>query len=281
MLGEGAFGCVYRVHDVKRGRELAVKVLRDNPRFIEQGKMEIHILKHLKRVDLQNNNNVIHLEDFFMFRGHLCMCFELLGQNLYEVTGGEGLPLNIVKKIGYQLLLSLKLLYKHGILHCDLKPENILVSDLDAMKIKLIDFGSACFRQDRTSMYIQSRYYRAPEIVLELGYSMPIDMWSFGCIMFEAYTGLPLFPANSSEDLIHRVVKVLGPPPEHITNKTSPKVRSKCLDGAPAPGKKASVLGKMLGDATFTDFVEKCLKWNPVERYTPCLLYTSPSPRDS
>ena len=61
----------------------------------------------------------------------------------------------------------------------------------------MIDFGSSCFDDEKLYAYIQSRYYRAPEIILGLGYNVQIDMWSFGCIIAELYSGYPLFPGEN------------------------------------------------------------------------------------
>lgn len=83
---------------------------------------------------------------------------------------------------------------QHQIAHCDLKPENILLKKIGKSGIKLIDFGTSCFLHQKYFTYIQSRFYRAPEIVLGIPYNEAIDMWSFGCIMAELYTGTPLFP---------------------------------------------------------------------------------------
>ena len=62
--------------------------------------------------------------------------------------------------------------------------------------IKLIDFGSACFENRTVYSYIQSRFYRSPEVVLGSPYSVAIDMWSFGCVAAELFLGLPLFPGG-------------------------------------------------------------------------------------
>jgi dual specificity tyrosine-phosphorylation-regulated kinase 2/3/4 len=81
--------------------------------------------------------------------------------------------------------------------HCDLKPENILLKEYNKSGIKMIDFGSSCFEQETLYTYIQSRYYRAPEITLGLPYSHQIDIWSAGCILAELTTGVPLFPGEN------------------------------------------------------------------------------------
>lgn len=60
--------------------------------------------------------------------------------------------------------------------------------------IKVIDFGSSCFVNERMYTYVQSRFYRSPEVIMGLPYGCEIDMWSFGCILAELYMGYPLFP---------------------------------------------------------------------------------------
>ena len=78
--------------------------------------------------------------------------------------------------------------YMHsGVIHCDLKPENILLKAPNKSSIKVIDFGSSCFENERVYTYIQSRFYRSPEVILGVPYDMAIDMWSFGCILAEVF----------------------------------------------------------------------------------------------
>jgi len=86
------------------------------------------------------------------------------------------------------------------IIHCDLKPENILLKQANKSGIKIVDFGSSCFEDEIIYTYIQSRFYRAPEIILGLRYTIAIDMWSFGCIMAELYMGYPIFPGENEQE---------------------------------------------------------------------------------
>lgn len=79
-----------------------------------------------------------------------------------------------------------------------MKPENVLLTKELHPTVKLIDFGSACFDNHTVFSYIQSRYYRAPEILMGLDtYDSSIDMWSLGCICVELIIGHPFFPGNS------------------------------------------------------------------------------------
>lgn len=110
----------------------------------------------------------------------------------------QGLSLGLIRRFAVQILVSLKFLRSLHIIHCDLKPENILLKQPNRSAVKVIDFGSSCLEDERLYTYIQSRFYRAPEVILGLPYSTAIDMWSLGCILAELYTGYPIFPGEYS-----------------------------------------------------------------------------------
>ena len=74
----------------------------------------------------------------------------------------------------------------------------------------MIDFGSSCFTTDVLSTYVQSRSYRAPEVILGLPYDQKIDMWSLGCILAELFTGRVLFQNDSVATLLARVISIVG-----------------------------------------------------------------------
>lgn len=105
---------------------------------------------------------------------------------------------------------------KKNIIHCDIKPENVVFKELGKSGIKLIDFGSACFSHKKEFTYIQSRYYRAPEIVLMKPYDNKIDVWSLGCLIFEIFTGTPLFPSRTEDEQMQMLLATLGAPPSHF-----------------------------------------------------------------
>lgn len=81
---------------------------------------------------------------------------------------------------------------------------------LQSPQIKVIDFGSACHEKQTVYTYIQSRFYRSPEVLLGMPYTTAIDMWSLGCIAVELFLGLPLFPGTSEYNQITRIVEMLG-----------------------------------------------------------------------
>ena len=140
------------------------------------------------------------MKEVHKFWNHLCVTFELLSINLYDfLKAGDfkGLSLSLIRRIGIQILYALNYIKQEMIIHCDLKPENIILKDRNKSGIKVIDFGSSCFIDKRVYTYIQSRFYRAPEIILGIPYTHSIDMWSFACILSELYTGYPLFPGEN------------------------------------------------------------------------------------
>lgn len=76
--------------------------------------------------------------------------------------------------------------------------------------LKVVDFGSACLENETVYSYIQSRFYRSPEVLLGIPYNGAIDMWSLGCIAFEMLLGLPLFPGVSEHDQLCLIEETLG-----------------------------------------------------------------------
>ena len=92
------------------------------------------------------------------------------------------------------------------------KPENILISSLTTCKVKVIDYGNAYLHHDQRCSYVQSRAYRAPEVVLGLPYSPKVDMWSLGCILMELFTGKLLFDNRSVQA---RAARRAPLPPPH------------------------------------------------------------------
>ncbi|CAG9321914.1 unnamed protein product [Blepharisma stoltei] len=280
QLGKGSFGQVFKAYDHKDKEFVAMKIIRNKSRFHQQGVVEVKVLKALKDHDSQDRYNVVHIKDFFIFRKHLCITFELLSINLYDFIKSNhfhGLSLPLIRRFAYQILQCLKLSHRLGIIHCDLKPENILLRQSNKSSLKVIDFGSSCYEDQKLYTYIQSRFYRAPEIMLGIPYTTGIDMWSFGCILVELYTGYPLFPGESELEQLQCIMEVKGIPPYSILQQST---RSKLFfdpSGYPkitanSRGKKHYPSTKELKeilrdtDAPFQDFIEKCLEWDPERR---------------
>ncbi|RGB40584.1 hypothetical protein C1646_753161 [Rhizophagus diaphanus] len=220
ILGQGTFGQVVKCQNLKTREIVAVKVVKNKPAYFNQSMMEVTILELLNQTwDNQDQHHILRLLDTFIHRRHLCLVFELLSVNLYELIKQNqfrGLSTNLVRVFVAQLLDSLTILNEARIIHCDLKPENVLLKNLESPTIKVIDFGSACHERQTVYTYIQSRFYRSPEVLLGLPYSSSIDMWSLGCIAVELFLGLPLFPGSSEYNQVSRIVEMLGIPPVYM-----------------------------------------------------------------
>ncbi|TYH45480.1 hypothetical protein ES332_D11G268000v1 [Gossypium tomentosum] len=222
VLGHGTFGQVAKCWVPETSSFVAVKIIKNQPAYYQQALVEVSILTTLnKKYDPEDKHHIVRIYDFFVHQRHLCICFELLDTNLYElikINHFRGLSLSIVQLFSKQILRGLALLKDAGIIHCDLKPENILLcTSVKPAEIKIIDFGSACMEDRTVYSYIQSRYYRSPEVLLGYQYTTDIDMWSFGCIVAELFLGLPLFPGSSEFDLLRRMIEILGgQPPDYL-----------------------------------------------------------------
>ncbi|XP_064652736.1 dual specificity tyrosine-phosphorylation-regulated kinase 4-like isoform X2 [Lineus longissimus] len=283
VLGKGSFGQVIKAYDHKTDALVAIKIIRNKKRFHHQALVEVKILDALRRKDKDNQYNTIHMGEYFYFRNHLCITFELMGMNLYELikkNNFQGFSIALIRRFAYSLLQCLRVLHKEKIIHCDLKPENILLRQRGQSSIKVIDFGSSCYEHQRVYTYIQSRFYRSPEVILGLPYSMPIDMWSLGCILSELYTGYPLFPGENEVEQLACIMELMGLPPAHILDQATrrrlffdSKGNPRCITNS--KGKKRRPGGKDLAnaiktsDSNFVDFIRRCLDWDPSNRLTP------------
>ncbi|XP_024516982.1 dual specificity protein kinase YAK1 homolog isoform X1 [Selaginella moellendorffii] len=240
MLGQGTFGQVVKCWSDRENGYVAVKVIKNQPAYYQQALVEIEILKMLNRdFDPDNQHHIVRILDWFLFEQHLCIAFELLSHNLYElikVNRHRGISLHLLRIFTKQILDSLGVLRNAGVIHCDLKPENILLStSLKSGEIKLIDFGSACLEHRTVYKYIQSRYYRSPEVVLGHPYTTAIDMWSLGCVAAELFLGLPLFSGESEYDLLRRMIDTLGcqPPDQLLRDSANTSKYFKTVSAAP------------------------------------------------
>ncbi|KAJ0771960.1 putative dual-specificity kinase CMGC-DYRK-PRP4 family [Helianthus annuus] len=217
-LGSAAFSKVVQAHDLQTGIDVCLKIIKNEKDFFDQSLDEIKLLKLVNKHDPADERHILRLYDYFYFHEHLIIVSELLRANLYEFqkynkeSGSEPyFTMPRLQAITRQCLEALDYLHELGIIHCDLKPENILIKSYSRCEIKVIDLGSSCFKSDRLSLYVQSRSYRAPEVILGLPYDQKVDLWSLGCILAELLSGDVLFPNDEIVFLLARVIGMLGP----------------------------------------------------------------------
>ncbi|CAN6577745.1 unnamed protein product [Malus baccata var. baccata] len=217
-LGSAAFSKAIQAHDLHTGMDVCVKIIKNNKDFFDQSLDEIKLLKYVNKHDPGDKYHILRLYDYFYYREHLLIVCELLKANLYEFhkfnreSGGEVyFTMPRLQSITIQCLEALQFLHGLGMIHCDLKPENILVKSYSRCEVKVIDLGSSCFETDHLCSYVQSRSYRAPEVILGLPYDKKIDIWSLGCILAELCTGNVLFQNDSPATLLARVMGIISP----------------------------------------------------------------------
>ncbi|KAL2188228.1 kinase-like protein [Thermothelomyces heterothallicus CBS 203.75] len=230
LLGQGTFGKVVQAKDKVTNKFVAIKIIRSVQKYREASKIELRVLETLRANDEENRNRCIHFRDCFDYRGHICIVMDLLGQSVFDFLKSNNFvpfPNSQIQNFARQLLTSVAFLHDLNLIHTDLKPENILLCNneyqtftynrkipsastnnsnrqatqrkvlLDT-EIRLIDFGSATFQDEYHSSVVSTRHYRAPEIILGLGWSFPCDIWSIGCILVEFYTGDALFQTHDN-----------------------------------------------------------------------------------
>uniref|UniRef100_A0A453Z3B1 non-specific serine/threonine protein kinase n=1 Tax=Anopheles quadriannulatus TaxID=34691 RepID=A0A453Z3B1_ANOQN len=226
FLGRGTFGQVVKCWKKGTSDIVAIKILKNHPSYARQGQIEVSILSRLSQENADEFNFVRAFE-CFQHKNHTCLVFEMLEQNLYDFLKQNKfspLPLKYIRPILQQVLTALLKLKQLGLIHADLKPENIMLVDPNRQpyRVKVIDFGSASHVSKTVcNTYLQSRYYRAPEIILGLPFCEAIDMWSLGCVVAELFLGWPLYPGSSEYDQIRYVWTTQGLPTEHMLNSAS------------------------------------------------------------
>ncbi|GFH23552.1 protein kinase domain-containing protein, partial [Haematococcus lacustris] len=208
-MGEGTFGRVLECWDRKHRDYVAIKVVRNIDKYRHAAMIEV---------------------------------FEKLGPSLFDFLRKNEyrpFPIDLVQDFARQLLLSVSYLHELQLVHTDLKPENILLVSLDYCRaaspgrsastrvvpassaIKVIDFGSATWEEQYHSSVVSTRHYRAPEVILGMGWTYPCDMWSVGCILVELLTGDALFQTHENLEHLAMMEQVLGPIPVSLVQRAN------------------------------------------------------------
>jgi len=226
-VGSGAYGQVCSADDsrivLKDGVKLKVAIKKLSRPFqsaihAKRTYRELRMLKHMR------HENIIGLLDVFTPATSLesfndvYFVTHLMGADLNNIVKTQKLSDEHVQFLVYQILRGMKYVHSAGIIHRDLKPSNIAVNE--DCELKILDFGLARPTENEMTGYVATRWYRAPEIMLNwMHYHQTVDMWSVGCIMAEMLTGKALFPGTDHIDQLTRILVLCGTPNEETLSK--------------------------------------------------------------
>ncbi|XP_064109616.1 mitogen-activated protein kinase 14-like [Macrobrachium nipponense] len=167
----------------------------------------------------------------------------------------------------YQVLRGLKYIHSAGIIHRDLKPSNIAVNE--DCELKILDFGLARPTESEMTGYVATRWYRAPEIMLNwMHYNQTVDIWSVGCIMAELLTGRTLFPGADHIDQLTKIMKLVGTPSTDLIDKLSSEEARNYIRSLPQMRKKDFRQVFRGANPLAVDLLEKMLELDSERRVT-------------
>ena len=292
QIGEGAFSRVFECNDQTYGKRVAVKVMRNDKACFDTGLGEIRVLSLLQREHGSEGRTPYGLLlDYFYYKEHLVLVLERLDASLACINTALGKDLTEYYQpsrlafIAFQLLNTLQLVHGANVVHCDIKPQNVCFDSISQCTVKLIDFGSCVCKHDVRNSYVQSRWYRAPEVMLGMSYDEKIDVWGLGCVMAELLIGAPLFRGATVAQVLAAQQAVLGPYPPSMISRLEEDAFKPYLrpDHSPyeidPPGMPRGVyalhpmpqsLSEVLptDDELTLDFITSLLKHDPAERST-------------
>uniref|UniRef100_H2YXN9 Stress-activated protein kinase JNK n=2 Tax=Ciona savignyi TaxID=51511 RepID=H2YXN9_CIOSA len=249
-IGSGAQGMVCAAHDTVLGQNVAIKKLSrpfQNPTHAKRAYRELVLMRAVNHKNIIGLLNVFSPQSTYEEFSHVYLVMELMDASLCQVIQMD-LDHERLSYLLYQLLCGIKHLHSAGIIHRDLKPSNIVVrSDCT---LKILDFGLARTAGGSFMMtpYVVTRYYRAPEVILGMGYQEVVDIWSVGCIFGEMIRGQVLFPGTDHIDQWNKITEQLGTPSQDFINKLQPTVRNYVLN---RPMQRGHPIHRLFPDSLF------------------------------
>lgn len=213
-VGSGAYGSVCSAKDNYNDASVAVKKLTrpfHSEIHAKRTYRELRLLKHFRHENVISMLDVFTQNDSLENFQDIYFVTHLMGADLNNIIRTQRLTDEHVQFLTYQILRALKYIHSAGIIHRDLKPSNIAVNE--DCELRILDFGLARHADEQMTGYVATRWYRAPEIMLNwMRYTTTVDVWSCGCIMAELLTGRTLFPGDDHIDQLKRIMDLSGTP---------------------------------------------------------------------
>jgi serine/threonine-protein kinase len=234
-IGFGGMGVVYRAHDERLGRDVAIKVLA--PWTSAEPAAHDALVREAKLASSINHPNVCIVHEVGEAAGQVFIVMELIrGQTLGSIVPEGGLPVSRVLRYGLQIADALGDAHRSGLVHRDLKINNVMITETGLLKV--LDFGIAIRADappDASADASQGTpAYMAPETIEAGVASGRSDLWSFGVLMYEMCTGLRPFRGH---DLSELQTAIRHDEPAPLPARVSPTLRSvitRCLEKDPA-----------------------------------------------
>lgn len=275
-IGSGAYGQVCSAEDTSLrtadGKFLKVAIKKIARPFqsavhAKRTYRELRMLKHMV------HENIIGLLDCFTPTSTLdqftdvYMVTHLMGADLNNIIKTQKLSDDHVQFLIYQIIRGMKYVHSAGIIHRDLKPSNIAVNE--DCELKILDFGLARPTENEMTGYVATRWYRAPEIMLNwMHYNHTVDLWSVGCIMAEMLTGKTLFPGSDHIDQLTRIMMLVGKPSEALLEKMGSDEARNYIRSLPKMEKKNLQEVFKGANPLAIDLLEKMLELDTDKRIT-------------
>ncbi|XP_015509390.1 mitogen-activated protein kinase p38b isoform X2 [Neodiprion pinetum] len=239
-VGSGAYGQVCSAVDTTNGQKVAIKKLARPFQSAVHAKRtyrELRMLKHMNHENVIGLLDVFHPSTSLVDFQHVYLVTHLMGADLNNIVRTQKLSDDHVQFLVYQILRGLKYIHSAGIIHRDLKPSNIAVNE--DCELKILDFGLARPTENEMTGYVATRWYRAPEIMLNwMHYNQTVDIWSVGCIMAELLTGRTLFPGTDHIHQLNLIMEILGTPRDEFMQKISSESARNYIQSLPPLKKK-------------------------------------------
>ncbi|XP_078486005.1 dual specificity tyrosine-phosphorylation-regulated kinase 2-like [Ciona intestinalis] len=286
-LGSGSFGTVIHAcdHAVKLDdphRMVAIKIMHNDSSAAKYFKQELNMMRLVEDVTEHSTRFSTTIRTFY-FRNHFCFVMELLGESLEDAHEDPLHNIPLLRKYTQDMIDGLVILHKHNIIHGDMKPENLMFArNCDAscdVYLKIVDYNLACIQGDPDfecpGVYFQTRYYRAPEVIMDLVYGTVADMWSIGIILAELSLGKVPFYGETTVDQLAAIMEVVGLLPPYMV-QASPRIHRyqeavcyKCKNGFKRTPYRKSFNRVFAGlPPNLYDFIQRCLELDPRKRMT-------------
>jgi dual specificity tyrosine-phosphorylation-regulated kinase 2/3/4 len=268
-ISRGAFGIVLSCYDHKNKEMVAIKCPAKND-YNKLIKLEGEIYHKVG----DTNPYIMNVKKFITHNYKNYLVMEKLDKNLYLWRLKNKPSDKDVKLLTMQILKGIKFLHDKNIVHGDLKPENIVFSDNEYKNLKIADLGNSMYTYELNKYsLLQTRYYRAPEVILQTNKDKGIDIWSIGCIIVELITGSPLFLGKSDNNQLYAIMQYLGTPPDSMIQNS--RIRTFYFNYYNNKPKsqygnyiKTKSLRRLINDSILLDLLNKTLKYDPNERIT-------------